>query len=49
VDKTFEKELDRLIGEGLESDDVTAKDQWLMFMLATVPFIVATIWYCLSQ
>jgi hypothetical protein len=45
MEKTFEKELDQLISQGIESDDVSAKDQWLMILLATVPFILATIWY----
>jgi hypothetical protein len=45
MDKEFERELDLIISEGTESNDVTARDQWIMITLATVPIILATIWY----
>ncbi|GGE35857.1 hypothetical protein GCM10011391_13290 [Pullulanibacillus camelliae] len=49
MDKKIAEELDQIIAQDIESNDITAKDQWIMGLLATVPIIVATIWYFLSS
>lgn len=45
MDESLERQLDEIVKQGIESNDVSAKDQLLMIFLATLPFILATFWY----